>query len=347
MRIVKLLLTCIGGDTGPSLINCLRNSDYFNYKIVGVDSVSAGNSQNLIDAYYQVPNGSDSKYVNKLLEVALKEKVDFVLPGSDEEALAISKNVDKFNDANITIISSNINTLELISNKLETYKVLSENSVRIPEYDVVNSKKEVKDSLIKFGFPQKTVISKPYNGRGGRGLCVFQGQDTPPSWLGSGKRESKISKDETVDEFIKNIVYNDVLVMPALKAPAYDVDVMAIKGDVKAVVVRERINPAGIPFQGNKVLSNKKIENYCIEVAKSLKLDGLHDIDLMTNSDGEPCVIEVNPRYSGSIAASLTAGVPLIDIAIFSMLGEVIPKFFLESDVTILLDDNNIMKVAL
>ena len=78
-----------------------------------------------------------------------------------------------------------------------------------------------------------------------------------------------------------------------------------------------------------------------------MKLDGLHDIDLMTNSDGEPCVIEVNPRYSGSIAASLTAGVPLIDIAIFSMLGEVIPNFFLESDVTILLDDDDIMKVEL
>jgi carbamoyl-phosphate synthase large subunit len=346
MRTIKLLLTCAGGDTGPSLFNCLKNSDNFNYILVGVDSVSAGKSVDILDAYHQVPNGSDSQYVYKLLEVALKENVDFILPGSDEEALSIARNIVKFKDANVDVIASSINTLELISNKLETYKVLSKNCLRIPEYTIANSAEEIKDSLSKYGYPQKTVISKPSNGRGGRGLCVFQGEDKPPSWLGSGKRESKVDKDGSIDELIKKAVYKDGLVMPALTAPAYDVDVMAIKGNVKAVVVRERLNPAGIPFQGNRVLNNKAIESYCVEVSKALKLDGLHDIDLMTNSDGEPCVIEVNPRYSGSIAASLTAGMPMIDIAILSLLGEKVPKISIESDVTVIMDDSNKMRVV-
>ena len=347
MRTIRLLITCAGGDTGPSLIKCLKNSDNFNYILIGVDSVSAGKSENILDSYCQVPNGSDAEYCDKLLEVALKEKVDFILPGSDEEALSISKNVNKFNDVNITAIVSNINTLELISNKLETYKMLSKHGLRIPEYEVVNSAQEIKDSLNKYRYPQKTVISKPSNGRGGRGLYVFQGEDMPPSWLGSGKRESIVDKGSSLDELIEKAVYKDGLVMPALTVPAYDVDVMAIKGDVKAVVVRERINPAGIPFQGNKVLNNKAIEHYCIEVTKALELDGLHDIDLMTNSEGEPCVIEVNPRYSGSIAASLTAGIPMVDIAILSLLGEKIPNVYIESDVTVLLDDSNMMSVSI
>ncbi len=346
MRTIRLLITCIGGSTVPSLIKCLKNSGNFNYILVGVDSVSAGQSKDILDSYYQVPNGSDAEYNDKLLEVALKERVDFILPGSDEEALSISKNINKFNDSGITAIVSNIDTLELISNKLETYKVLSKHGLRIPEYEVVNSIEEIKKSLGKYQYPQKTVISKPSNGRGGRGLYVFKGEDSPPSWLGSGMRESRVDKEGFTDELLKKAVYKDGLVMPALTVPAYDVDVMAVEGSVKTVVVRERINPSGIPFQGNKVLNNKAIEDYCVEIARILNLDGLHDIDLMTNSEGEPCIVEVNPRPSGSLAASLTAGIPVIDIAILALLGEKVPNICIKSDITVLIDVNNIMNVS-
>ncbi len=346
MRTIRLLITCIGGSTVPSLIKCLKNSGNFNYILVGVDSVSAGQSKDILDSYYQVPNGGDAEYNDKLLEVALKERVDFILPGSDEEALSISKNINKFNDSGITAIVSNIDTLELISNKLETYKVLSKHGLRIPEYEVVNSIEEIKKSLGKYQYPQKTVISKPSNGRGGRGLYVFKGEDSPPSWLGSGMRESRVDKEGFTDELLKKAVYKDGLVMPALTVPAYDVDVMAVEGSVKTVVVRERINPSGIPFQGNKVLNNKAIEDYCVEIARILNLDGLHDIDLMTNSEGEPCIVEVNPRPSGSLAASLTAGIPVIDIAILALLGEKVPNICIKSDITVLIDVNNIMNVS-
>ena len=346
MRAIRLLITCIGGSTVPSLIKCLKNSGNFNYILVGVDSVSAGKSIDILDSYYQVPNGSDAEYHDKLLEIALKERVDFILPGSDEEALSISKNINKFNDSGITAIVSNIDTLELISNKLETYEVLSKHGLRIPEYEVVNSIEEIKKSLGKYQYPQKTVISKPSNGRGGRGLHVFKGEDAPPSWLGSGMRESRVDKEEFTDELLKKAVYKDGLVMPVLTVPAYDVDIMAVEGNVKIVVVRERINPSGIPFQGNKIIHNKAIEEYCVEIARILNLDGLHDIDLMTNSEGEPCIVEVNPRPSGSLAASLTAGIPVIDIAILALLGEKVPNMCIKSDITVSIDVNNIMSVS-
>ena len=347
MRIIRVLITCAGGDLMPALIKCLRCSDNFNYILIGVDSVTAGKSQDILDAYYQVPNGSDIEYSDKLLEVALKENIDCIMPYSDEEAISISSNIKKFNDEGILTIVSDANVLKLISNKLETYKVLSDHGVRVPGYDVINSVEDIKNSLSKYQYPQKTVISKPSNGRGGRGLYVFKGKDTPPSWLGSGMRESIVEKGELTNELIENAVYKNGLVMPVLTVPAYDVDVLAVKGDVKTVVVRERINPAGIPFQGNKILSDKAIVKYCIEISNILKLDGLHDIDLMTNAEGMPCIVEVNPRPSGSIAAALTAGIPLIDIAILSLLDEKITNVYLDSDVTVLLDDKNIMCISL
>ena len=112
MRAIRLLITCIGGSTVPSLIKCLKNSGNFNYILVGVDSVSAGKSIDILDSYYQVPNGSDAEYHDKLLEIALKERVDFILPGSDEEALSISKKIDKFNDDRNTF-NTNFNNAKM------------------------------------------------------------------------------------------------------------------------------------------------------------------------------------------------------------------------------------------
>jgi len=346
LRTIRLLITCAGGSTVPSLIKCLKNSGNFKYILVGVDKSTAGKSKDILDSFYQVPNGNDADYNDKLLEVALKERVDFILPGSDEEALSIAKNISIFNDLGIIAIVSKIDTLELISNKLDTYKILSKHGLIIPEYEVTNSIEEIKKSLAKYQYPQKTVISKPSNGRGGRGLYVFKGEDTPPSWLGSGIRESIVEQEGFSDDLLKKAVYREGLVMPALTVPAYDVDIMAVDGNVKTVVVRERMNPSGIPFQGNKILNNKAIEEYCVEIARILNLNGLHDIDLMTNSEGVACIVEVNPRASGSLAASLTAGIPLIDIAILSLLGEKVPNINIKSDITVLLDANNIMSVS-
>ena len=346
MRTVRLLITCVGGATITSLISCLRGSDNFNYILIGVDGTSAGSAEDVLDSYYKVPRGNHSEYVEKLLEISLKEKVEFILPGSDEEAISISRKIALFNNVGIEAIVSSIDILELISNKMETYKLLSNHGIKAPEYEVINSVEGLKIALNKYRYPKNTVISKPSNGRGGRGLYVFEGSDNPPSWLGSGKREIRISKDCFSDDMLKNVVQGECLVMPMLTTPAYDVDVMAIKGDVKAIVVRKRINPTGIPFQGNKIMHNKAIEKYCIEIAKILNLDGLHDIDLMTDDEGNACIIEVNPRPSGSMAASLIAGVPIIDIAILSLLKQKIPSVNIKDDITVMPDNHNNMRVV-
>ena len=46
-------------------------------------------------------------------------------------------------------------------------------------------------------------------------------------------------------------------------------------------------------------------------MAEYLELTWLYDIDIMTRKDGTPVLLEVNPRPSGSSAASMQCGVPL------------------------------------
>ena len=76
-----------------------------------------------------------------------------------------------------------------------------------------------------------------------------------------------------------------------------------------------------------------------------MKLDGIHDIDLMTDKNGNACIIEVNPRPSGSMAASLIAGVPVVDIAILSILNQELPNINIKENIKVL-QSKNIMRVA-
>jgi predicted ATP-grasp superfamily ATP-dependent carboligase len=111
------------------------------------------------------------------------------------------------------------------------------------------------------------------------------------------------------------------MVMPMLDSPAYDVDVLSVDGKAKAALVRRRTNPAGIPFTGNHIIANTDIMDYCLKIADALGLDALHDIDLLTDKSGQPCLLEVNPRPSGSVSSAHAAGFPIVAAAIAGKMG--------------------------
>ena len=49
----------------------------------------------MLDNYYQVPNGSDNRNIEKILDIVKNEKIEFILPGADEEAICISNSPEQ------------------------------------------------------------------------------------------------------------------------------------------------------------------------------------------------------------------------------------------------------------
>ena len=79
-----------------------------------------------------------------------------------------------------------------------------------------------------------------------------------------------------------------------LFAPCYDVDVLSNNGKFIHSVARERINPAGVPFKGNIIRNNKKLVSLAKQLVNLLGLSWIVDVDIMTKSNGDPAVIEIN-----------------------------------------------------
>jgi carbamoyl-phosphate synthase large subunit len=290
--------------------------------LVGVDASASAQGRFYVDAFYQVPWGEDEGYVESIVRIVKQHHVDIVLPGSDQESFVLSRNRDLISAAGAVTLASPTEVLDLIRDKQATYKALEAAGIHVPDYVCVFKIAELQAAITNCGYPNRSVIVKPVAGRGGRGLRVLVGNnDTPASWIGGGAREMRLDTPPTTECMSEWFTSGPLMVMPVLKDPAYDVDVFAVKGKVKHALVRQRVNPAGIPFAGNHIISDTPIREYCLAVAEAIGLDGLHDIDLMTDDQGRPALLEINPRMSGSVAAAHAIGFPIVSAAVAEFLG--------------------------
>ena len=307
----RVLITSAGGFLGSQNIEYLRKTFKHEIWILSADSRKIINESALADLSINLPKGNDKNYISQVIKHIKKNKVNFILPCSDEEAIKLSYNLKKFEKLNVSVACQLPEINKIISNKIKTYEFLKKNNISIPDFRVVKSKKELFKFIDHFYNTYSGVVIKDPRARGNRGTVVIV-KNLRGCKIFNESRELHMSLSYFNKNKKKIIKFNfPKILSERLFAPCYDLDILANKGKLLYSVVRERINPAGVPFKGNIVRKNKQLEMLSKKIVESLKLSWLADIDVMTKANGEPAVIEINPRLSGSAVISVIAGVPL------------------------------------
>jgi carbamoylphosphate synthase large subunit len=328
---ITALFTCVGGTMAPSALVDLRQSARIPLRLIGVDRNPHPIAARFLDGFAQVPPGSDPGYIDSVLQVVRSNAVDVFVPWSDEESIAVASARARFVELGCMPVVSPADVLATICDKQLTYEAMAAAGLRTTDFRVAVSVDEALECLRDFDVPRHSAVIKPPRGRGGRGLVFVEGRDDPAQWLGSGARERRVKVTTLDDGGLREAIGaamlegGKLLVMPALDVPVYDVDLLAKDGHVSALTVRRRHNPAGIPFAGNTIVIDRDIEGYCREIARAMRLSSLHDLDLMTDKRRRVVLLEINPRMSGSIAASIAAGVPFLELAIAQAAGITYP----------------------
>ena len=89
---INILITCVGGEYGPELINSFRNNRFIRkIKIIGVDTKESPVSKIFLDKFYLVPAPKKKNYLKKIDKIIKINKIDLIFPTSDEESLILSK----------------------------------------------------------------------------------------------------------------------------------------------------------------------------------------------------------------------------------------------------------------
>jgi len=328
-KAITVLVTASGANIAVNRINCLKyNPEKRKIRIICTDVVDQPIMHYKADRFYLIPHGKSKKYLESLIKICKKEKVDVILPGSGSEAFTISKNIKLLNSQGIHSPVSSFDSLKKTMNKFEVFKILEKYDIPVPKFFLVKNKKEFLKALRFLNYPKKSVCFKPPNYRasgGGKGFRIIRNKNSINKIILQKKPESKEIDFDTGMKLLEN-KKTKLLVMEYLPGDDYSAYILAKNGVIIHVIpiLVKRIE-YGYASEA-KIKKHKEITKICKKITKLFNFDYAINIQFRLSSEGEAKVIEINPRIAGAATLIAAAGVNIPYLIVKQALNEKLPK---------------------
>ncbi len=293
----RVLVTGAGGPSGISILRAMEGEPV-EMLAADIDPYAAGLYLVGPDRRFLLPRGDDPRFASDLVARCMREGIDVVVPTVDTELLPLARRRPEF-DATLVLASEQ--TLAVCLDKWELAQRCA-GRVRVPWTVVV-------DGAFDPGATELPAIVKPRSGSGSRGIRL-------------------VSKRPELDALERD---GTLLVQEHLPGPEHSLDVLA-RGDghVAAVVPRERLKvDSGIAVTG-RTLHDDALDAFAREVAAAIGLTTVANVQVKEDAEGEPALLEVNPRFPGTMPLTIASGVDMPKLAIGEALGTPIPDGPLE-----------------
>jgi carbamoylphosphate synthase large subunit len=331
----RVLVTAAGGALAPLNIKLLQASTRHQVHVHAVDAGANATGRHFADAFSQVPFGTDPGFVDAMIDIVERDGITIVLPWSDEEAVALAAARDRVERAGALLACAPTEALAIMNDKAATFRMLEAHGLGAPAWVLAETEAALALAIARFAADGGEFVLKPLISRGNRGILVIRTDVSGQvSYMGSRELHMDMATFEAshragLAEALP------VIVMERLGEPVFDIDLLAHRGAILRHAPRRRINPAGVPFTGSVLAPHDGLHALAVGIAQALDLSWLYDIDVMTDRAGQLRVIEINPRPSGSVAASILAGIPFYDDLISIAGGETLAQQGPLPDVTI------------
>lgn len=323
MSEITVLLTGAGAPGASGIIKSLRHGS-IDPRIVAVDMNESAYGFAFADTSYTVPPGNGDSYIPRMLDIAEAEDVDVVLPLTTAELSPLAANRERFDAA---VMVSKPEPLEIANSKGKLYEFLDKRGFETaPEYRRVDSEKAFVEAVHSLGYPDRPVCFKPPVSSGMRGFRVLDPETDRLDQLLTSKPGTAVTTLEEVQPVLASAEsFPELAVMEYLPGSEYSVDVLAMGDSVGPVVPRTRSRTrAGITFEGT-VEQNDELIDSASRICRQLGLEHNINLQYRYDSEGQPKLIEINPRVSGTIIMCVGAGVNLPALAVRYARGESIP----------------------
>jgi carbamoyl-phosphate synthase large subunit len=295
-----------------------------------VDTEERGTDFDGIDVHYVVPAADSPDYIPGLLELCRKERVDIVVPWSDDEVGAVSSNAAAFQEHGTATLCGSSESVRRALDKGKTLQHMVKKGMTVPAFELASSSDDIERAAKKLGYPREKIVVKPCCSSGGRGMWIL---DSSAEMLkhhpGPGNRATlsaflfMVRESESEGKTVP-----DYVMMEFLPGQDYSVDALANEGEAVYVIPRKRIKAViGISHIG-EAGPNPEVRSLVARVIKEFDLHLNVNVQMKYSkiSGGHPLVYEINPRVSGSIVANDATGVTLLYYGIRLALGLPIPS---------------------
>lgn len=327
MKDLTILLTACGAQFAPGLVNCLKDNGERYIRIVGVDMHYDKTLLSIYDSIYEVPNASDPQYIERLLEICVKEKVDVVLPFMSAELIPLLDNIKAFENVGTKVATGDRESIETTTNKLLFYQFLKDNGLKVPKFAPIRKATELKAACEIAGYPEYPVCVKATELSGSRGIRIVDPSQSRFDILFNEKPNSFVTTFEDLQNTLnERDEIPEMMAMEYLPGEEGSVDLIADHGEIIYMAYREsNVNLASIPQEATLVY-NEEAYQIAKKVVKSLGLHGSADLDFKYDRNGHPVLMEINPRIAATMQIFKEGGLNLPYLRIKQILGENLPK---------------------
>lgn len=323
MRDLTVLVSACGAQFMPGLADCLKNNGERNIRIIGVDMEIDKTVLQMVDKLYQVPRATDTSYVDTLLEICKKEHVDVVMPFMSAELLPLIDRKSEFEAIGTKVSVADRQSVEITTNKFRFYQFMKDHGLAVPKFAPVRKASELLAACEACGYPQNAVCVKATELSGSRGIRIINPNISKFDLLFGEKPNSFFT---TMDDLQATLEERpempEMMAMEYLPGAEGSVDLLASNGKILYMGYREsNVNLHSIP-QVATLSENREAYEIAEKVVAALKLDGNADLDFKCDAEGNPVLMEVNPRIAATMKIFAEGGMNLPYLRIKQLLGE-------------------------
>lgn len=293
---MNILITSTGSRN--KIVQYFKREIKENGKVIATDMSNLAPAIYDADKFYLVPRIDHKDYIETLLDICKKEKIDCVFALIDPELSLIAKNKNKFLEIGATPLISNYNAVELAFNKYEMYKYLTKKNVKTPKTYI--DKKEFYNDLdnYKIKFP---VFVKPVTGSASINI-------------------SKVNSQEEIELLFS--LYDDLIIQEYMDGQEIGADVYIdpISKKVVSIFTKEKIKMRAGETDKSRSFKDEKLFNLITTTVEEIGYEYMIDMDIF-KINNEYYISEINPRFGGGYPHAYESGVNFPELIINSING--------------------------
>lgn len=280
---IKVLFTG-GGGAGNEALFRLLGEQYILY--FGDADVTAIDPSIPNDRRLELPWASDPDFVVKICKLCRRLDIDLLIPGVDEELLALARNADLL--APTRLLLPDEKYVETMLDKLHMATALVASKIPMPLSHTLA------DDFHDIRFP---CISKPRRGRGSRDVRILESSEE------AAKLKLKLGS-----------LAGQMLVQEKIEGIEYTVQMVADSRRCLHAIVPVKVGvKRGITLRA-ETEAELRVIAACRAVHQALPTRGCYNLQLIMTPDGKVLPFEINPRISTTLCLVVAAGIDPISI---------------------------------
>jgi carbamoyl-phosphate synthase large subunit len=291
---MRILITGAGGAAAISVWKSLGSEHELH--MADMDPLATGLYLVPADRRLIIPRGDDPQLVTVLHEACKARRIDALLPTVDAELAPLAAVRERFESIGVQLPISPVECLRICRDK---QLLLDKVKGIVPIPDSQPLIQAVADRVDSF-----PLLVKPRSGAGSRGVA-------------------RITCREDLDAVPKD---GSFLLQEFLPGEEYSVDVYVRRdGRVIGAVPRERMKvDSGIAIV-SRTINLPEVIDAAVKTAEAIGIRGTANVQFKRAADGVFKLLEVNPRYPGTLPLTSAAGIDMPKLMADELAGKPLP----------------------